>query len=641
MWRKKKEQQEELAAKKREEREEKKRKIQEAADEAATEIDFDDGEPVDPAICKALIDLRDSIRLEDEWDELEETNTVSQLISLHGLTFTTDNKLEIRLSGLGLTGTIPSSISSLTSLGTLDLSDNQLDGELPLSLIELKCRGCDVELRDNAGFLLPSNASELAEDIERLDLRSCSLVGKVPDEWLNHALPRMNAYAFDGNDLEIPPSSLHNYLILERTTLVDPALTELNLSDSNMRSTIPPALTYLTSLTSLVLKRNYLCGVLPSSVCWGRLQLLVHLDLSCNMLEGCIPLGVGTEECMPKLTELNVSNNPSLGGEVGVELLSRVGLLKVDVTGCNRDGGHRPSPKMRGIQCWEPNRLGKFSHRLPAQRVGLVAGEEAIESEEERVKRRIGREAERVAAAKEELEEMKTLRWELGKEEERKRQEEDRQAKQDAEERAREEAEEWAREEAEAKRMEEEYDQDATRWDEVKVAEEIYNIGTKAAKAVEEGDGEVSYIQRKFEEYAEAFEERGIDGPSMLELGVDAMEERVLEEEMGVADPEHKRVIMEWIVGVEHRARDANPAFFEVNDDQKGQEKKERRVEERHQEGVDVEGTQDGGGQQQELGETQELDDDEDDGDEYEEEYDDEELGFEREDPMVKALGCP
>ena len=51
-------------------------------------------------------------------------------------------------------------------------------GELPLELIRMKAKGCNVILRDNEpGFTLPSNIGELGDGIAELDLSYCSLHG--------------------------------------------------------------------------------------------------------------------------------------------------------------------------------------------------------------------------------------------------------------------------------------------------------------------------------------------------------------------------------------------------------------------------------------------------------------------------------
>ena len=49
---------------------------------------------------------------------------------------------------------------------------------LPLEIIRMKAKGCDVYLSHNEpGFTLPSNIGELGEDIVKLNLSSCSLRG--------------------------------------------------------------------------------------------------------------------------------------------------------------------------------------------------------------------------------------------------------------------------------------------------------------------------------------------------------------------------------------------------------------------------------------------------------------------------------
>ena len=52
-------------------------------------------------------------------------------------------------------------------------------GGLPLELIRMKAKGCEVSLFSNdPGFTLPSNIGELGDDITELDLSKCSLEGK-------------------------------------------------------------------------------------------------------------------------------------------------------------------------------------------------------------------------------------------------------------------------------------------------------------------------------------------------------------------------------------------------------------------------------------------------------------------------------
>ena len=100
------------------------------------------------------------------------------------------------------TGGIPSEWGSLTNLKSLamyscgiggtcvcqdvpsyrhptpNLKQIACTGELPLSVIRMKAKGCDVKLNGNdPGFTLPSNIGELGDDITTLRLSSCSLRG--------------------------------------------------------------------------------------------------------------------------------------------------------------------------------------------------------------------------------------------------------------------------------------------------------------------------------------------------------------------------------------------------------------------------------------------------------------------------------
>ena len=60
-------------------------------------------------------------------------------------------------------------------------SQNKLRGDLPLSIIRLIARGCEVALSgDEMAFSLPANLGELGGDVRQLDLRGSSLIGSVP-----------------------------------------------------------------------------------------------------------------------------------------------------------------------------------------------------------------------------------------------------------------------------------------------------------------------------------------------------------------------------------------------------------------------------------------------------------------------------
>ena len=68
-------------------------------------------------------------------------------------------------------------------------------GELPLELIRMKAKGCEIKLYGNEpGFTLPSNIGELGDDIAELSLSDCSLGGACVEPGL-HKNSRAHAQA--------------------------------------------------------------------------------------------------------------------------------------------------------------------------------------------------------------------------------------------------------------------------------------------------------------------------------------------------------------------------------------------------------------------------------------------------------------
>lgn len=134
------------------------------------------------------------------------------------------------LRGLGLGGAIvaQSSLSSLTYLRWLDLSQNRLCSGVP---------------------------TPLPLSLEYLNLSRNALQGAVSSEL--GSLRRLRVLVLDTN---------------------------------NLTGGIPASLGNLTSLTDLALTGNHLSGHIPSAL--GNLHALTSLYLNDNMLEGSIPLSV-------------------------------------------------------------------------------------------------------------------------------------------------------------------------------------------------------------------------------------------------------------------------------------------------------------------------------------------------------------
>ncbi|KAG2380526.1 MDIS1-interacting receptor like kinase [Vigna angularis] len=155
-----------------------------------------------------------------------------ELLSIEKLNVTAFPSLEYRnLDGMGLRGSIPTEISTLTNLTYFILSHNHLHGLIPSTLGNLK-------------------------NLRALLLHSNKLEGTIP--------PQLGNLTQLGN---------------------------LFLCENSLTGSIPQQLGNLTQLEVLFLCKNSLAGLIPSTL--GQLMNLQYLYLESNKLEGRIPTELG------------------------------------------------------------------------------------------------------------------------------------------------------------------------------------------------------------------------------------------------------------------------------------------------------------------------------------------------------------
>jgi Leucine-rich repeat (LRR) protein len=181
---------------------------------------------------------------------------------------------ELDLSSIGLQGTLPEAIGSLTRLVALNVSSNRLAGQLPKSLLKL-------------------------EHLEKLNLASNRFVGTFPSAD-SPGLPRLKLLSVSNNHLRGPIDRFAHFLNLEVLDISENQfeghftsaigslnrLWFLNASANRLTGNISPEIGNLRSLRELYLRRNSLTGAIPNL---QRLVRLQTLDLSYNHLEGAIP----------------------------------------------------------------------------------------------------------------------------------------------------------------------------------------------------------------------------------------------------------------------------------------------------------------------------------------------------------------
>ncbi|XP_040948477.1 receptor-like protein Cf-9 homolog [Gossypium hirsutum] len=254
------------------------------------------------------------------------------------------------LSHTGFAGEVPSQVSHLSKLVSLDLSGI----EEQLTIDKYALEGLVHNLTEVRHLFLDGiNMSSvnahvfmnLSSSLRSLSLAGCDLQGKFPKNIFD--LPNLNLLNLRRNQLSGQiPRSLGNLLQLTHLDLSWNRLsgqiprslgnllqlTHLDLSENQLRGQIPRSLGNLLQLTHLDLSWNRLSGQIPISL--GSLLQLTHLDLSWNRLSGQIPRSLGN---LLQLTQLDLSEN-QLSGQIPRSLGNHLQLTVLDLSGNQLSG---------------------------------------------------------------------------------------------------------------------------------------------------------------------------------------------------------------------------------------------------------------------------------------------------------------
>ncbi|TYG72104.1 hypothetical protein ES288_D05G453100v1 [Gossypium darwinii] len=249
-------------------------------------------------------------------------------------------------------GKVPSQISHLSKLVSLDLSHNVFFDQLTLdknileglvhNLTEVRHLFLDRIIMPSIN---PNVFMNLSSSIKSLSLGGCDLQGKFPSNILHS--PNLNLLNLGYNRnlsldlLKFNQSSNLEHLDLSWmsfTKLIDSidnlhALKYLDLSHSNLRGSISRSLGNLLQLTYLDLSWNQLSGQVPLSIL--NLTQLQHLRIAENSLEGSIPDEVAA---FPNLISLDLSNN-LLNGKLPSWLYTASSLMEIYLSQ-NQFSGH-------------------------------------------------------------------------------------------------------------------------------------------------------------------------------------------------------------------------------------------------------------------------------------------------------------
>ncbi|XWS36500.1 hypothetical protein CRYUN_Cryun20dG0090000 [Craigia yunnanensis] len=226
----------------------------------------------------------------------------------------------LNASSNNLSGILPKDLGNATSLETLDLRGSffQIPGELgqlsSLETIILGYNEFEGEIQIEFGNL---------SSLKYLDLAVGNLSGEIPAE-LGRLKLLETVFLYKNNfEGKIPPS-IGNITSLQL----------LDLSDNNLSGEIPAEIAELKHLQLLNLMFNQLSGSVPAGfggsipVSLSNCLSLVRVRMQNNLVSGTIPVGLGK---LGRLQRLELANN-SLTGAILDDIASSTSLSFIDLS---------------------------------------------------------------------------------------------------------------------------------------------------------------------------------------------------------------------------------------------------------------------------------------------------------------------
>ncbi|XP_043694142.1 probable LRR receptor-like serine/threonine-protein kinase At3g47570 [Telopea speciosissima] len=250
----------------------------------------------------------------------------------------------LSLSRSNLSGMFPVSLYNLSSLESIYALQNQLHGGLPrdvgLTLPNLKKLGIGQNLFSGS---IPSSISNIST-LQVIDLGGNNFVGPIPNNLGNlqnlrqFIIGENQCGAREADDLDFVNSLLNDthleLLDLQYNGFQGPLpnfkanlstqLSILILGENQISGIIPAGIENLVNLTSLAMEQNFLEGNIPSTI--GKLSKLQRLFLNENRLSGQIPSSIGNITLLYELhldaNNLNASIPSSIGNCQKLQLLT-------------------------------------------------------------------------------------------------------------------------------------------------------------------------------------------------------------------------------------------------------------------------------------------------------------------------------
>ena len=308
--------------------------------------------------CERLLEIRDNWAARTTlpegsamatWGSGKQAGSQHRIDRWQGVTIKNNRVAGLDLSGHFLTSPVPTELTNLKALTSLNLSNNQLSS-FPTQVIQLE-KLQDLNLGRNQIATLPANIANL-EELASLNL-SYNDIADLPTSISElELLTDLNLAA---NNLSRSRTSTLNTI----TTLK--SLARLNLSSNSLAGSVPSSFRNLTDLTHLDLSRNGFSGHIPTYI--STLTELQDLNMSNNRLFGYIPNAIGN---LRNLEHLNLWSN-NLSGSIPSAIGNLQNLKSLDL-GRNRLSGSIP-PEIGNLRNLEILHLftNNLSGRIPTE----------------------------------------------------------------------------------------------------------------------------------------------------------------------------------------------------------------------------------------------------------------------------------
>ncbi|XVF70827.1 hypothetical protein PTKIN_Ptkin11bG0193200 [Pterospermum kingtungense] len=284
------------------------------------------------------------------------------------------NLVYLNLSYSSFSGQVPSKLSHLSKLVSLDLSwndDQTLDKHTLKGLVENLTEVRQLSFDGiNMSSINPNVLMNLSSSLSSLSLHGCGLRGKLPtnvfhlpnlkflnlrdNQNISLKLPKLN-WSSHLEHLELSPlffskemiDSIDNfqslkYLHLSYTSFPGGLLPEsimnlsslehLAISNVNFNGGLPNSIGNLFFLKHLDLSQNFFSGGLPDSI--GNLVSLIHLELYGSNLSGSISTSLGN---LTQLRYLDLSSN-RFSGQLPYSLTNLTQLEELDISNNSIEG---------------------------------------------------------------------------------------------------------------------------------------------------------------------------------------------------------------------------------------------------------------------------------------------------------------